>query len=106
MRRRATLGAAATRDAFRYSGPDKCSLHDLETAIGIGAAKAGYKYWSLVAMTVTLPLTACWWHSYLKWLTVYVASNLDKVLLGHFWGVDASGSADGSTNSSTFLQAN
>ena len=27
------------------------------TAIAIGGAKAGYGYWALVAMTVTLPLT-------------------------------------------------
>ena len=89
----------------------------LGTAIGIGAAKAGYGYWSLVAMTVALPLTATlgFWLA-TRWLpglprrrtgvrsmmrfggtltltglTVYVASNFEKVLLGHFWGVDAVG---------------
>ena len=87
------------------------------TAIAIGGAKAGYGYWSLVAMTVTLPLATtigCWlataWvpgrprrrsgiRSMMRFggtvtlnsLVVYVASNFDKVLLGRFWGVDALG---------------
>jgi len=87
------------------------------TAIAIGGAEAGYGYWSLVAMTVSLPLTSTlglWlatrWipglprrrtgiRSLMRFggtltlngLTVYVASNLEKVLLGRFWGVDAIG---------------
>lgn len=87
------------------------------TAIAIGGAKAGYGYWSLVAMTVTLPLATtigCWlataWvpgkpqrragiRSMMRFggtvtlnsLVVYVAMNFDKVLLGRFWGVDALG---------------
>ena len=87
------------------------------SAIAIGGARAGYGYWALVAMTVTLPLTTtigCWlatgWvpgmpqrksgiRSMLHFggtvtlnsLVVYVASNFEKVLLGRFWGVNAIG---------------
>jgi O-antigen/teichoic acid export membrane protein len=89
----------------------------LGTAIAIGGAEAGYGYWALVAMSVTLPLTntvGCWvataWvpglphrrtgvRSMLRFggtvtltsLVMYVASNFEKVLLGRFWGVDALG---------------
>jgi O-antigen/teichoic acid export membrane protein len=87
------------------------------TTIAIAGAKAGYGYWSLVVMTVTLPLATTvglWLAS--RWvpglprrrtgirsmvrfggtltltgLTVYVASNFEKVLLGRFWGVNAVG---------------
>jgi O-antigen/teichoic acid export membrane protein len=87
------------------------------TGVAIAGAKAGYGYWALVAMNVTLPLTntaglwltADWLprmpqrrtgvRSMMRFggaitlnsLVIYVASNLDKVLLGHFWGVDAVG---------------
>ena len=87
------------------------------TAIGIGGARAGYGYWALVVMTVTSPLisTAGFWlttswipgmpHRHvgirsmmrfggavtLNGLVSYIACNLDKVLLGRFWGVDALG---------------
>jgi len=87
------------------------------TAIAIGGAKAGYGYWSLVAMTVTLPiastigfwLTAGWVPGMphrqagvrsmirfggtvtLNGLVVYVANNFEKILLGRYWGVDALG---------------
>jgi PST family polysaccharide transporter len=87
------------------------------TAIAIGGAKAGYGYWSLVAMTVTLPiastigfwLTAAWIPGMprkqagvrsmirfggtvtLNGLVVYVANNFEKILLGRYWGVDALG---------------
>lgn len=87
------------------------------TGIAIGGAKAGYGYWALVAMTVTLPLvsTIGYWlttawvpgmphrrtgiRSMLRFggvltlnsLVGYIATNLDKVLLGRFWGVDALG---------------
>jgi PST family polysaccharide transporter len=89
----------------------------LGTAIAIGGAKAGYGYWALVAMAVTLPLantigfwlTASWVPGMprrqagicsmmrfggtltLNGLVVYVASNFEKVLLGRYWGVDALG---------------
>jgi O-antigen/teichoic acid export membrane protein len=87
------------------------------TSIAIAAAKAGYGYWSLVAMTISLPLTASiafWFVSgwvpqkpkrragvgslirfgstlTLNGLVVYIASNFEKVLLGRFWGAEAIG---------------
>jgi len=87
------------------------------TAIAIGGALAGYGYWSLVAMTLTLPLvntlgfwlTTAWVPGRphrrvgirsmmhfggiltLNGLVVYIASNFEKVLLGRFWGADALG---------------
>jgi PST family polysaccharide transporter len=87
------------------------------TAVAIGGAMAGYGYWALVGMTVSLPFTTTiglWLTSgwvpgmprrrvgirsmmrfgatlTLNGLVVYVASNLEKVLLGRFWGVDAIG---------------
>jgi len=87
------------------------------TAIGISMAAMGFGYWALVAAAVSLPLatTICLWlttgwmpgrprsqagvHSMLRFggaftvinLIVYVAYNLEKVLLGRFWGADALG---------------
>jgi len=87
------------------------------TAIAIGGAMAGYGYWSLVAMTVTLPLITtigCWMTSgwipgrprrqsgirsmmrfgggiTLYGIISYVATNFEKVLLGRFWGAGALG---------------
>ncbi len=89
----------------------------ISTAIAIGAARAGYGYWALVAMTVCLPLattiglwlTTRWipglphrnigLRSMMKFggtltlnsFVVYIASNFDKVLLGRFWGAEALG---------------
>jgi PST family polysaccharide transporter len=89
----------------------------LSTAIAIGTAEAGYGYWSLVALSIALPLTATLgFYLATRWIpgpprrrtgirsmlrfggtltltgiTVYVASNLEKVLVGRFWGVDAIG---------------
>jgi len=86
-------------------------------AIAILGALAGYGYWALVAMTVTLPLattigvwlTATWVPGWphrrvgipslmrfggtltLQGLLVYAATNVEKVLLGRFWGADAIG---------------
>jgi O-antigen/teichoic acid export membrane protein len=89
----------------------------ISTTVAIAAAKAGYGYWSLVAMTVTLPLasTTAFWLS-TAWVpqmpsrrsgissmmrfggtititgvVVYIASNFEKVLLGRYWGADAIG---------------
>ncbi|HTT22817.1 MAG TPA: lipopolysaccharide biosynthesis protein [Candidatus Sulfotelmatobacter sp.] len=89
----------------------------VSTAVAIGAAKAGFGYWALVAMAVTLPLssTTAFWMS-TAWvprmpsrragvgsmmrfggtmtvtgIIVYFASNFEKVLLGRFWGADAIG---------------
>lgn len=89
----------------------------VSTSIAIAAAKAGYGYWALVAMTVALPLTAssAFWlvtawvprmpsrrasiGSIIRFggtltvngLIVYIASNFEKVLLGRVWGADAIG---------------
>jgi O-antigen/teichoic acid export membrane protein len=87
------------------------------TAIAMFGAKAGYGYWALVAMTVSVPLisTIGFWIATgwipgmpqrgagvrsmmrfggtltLNGLVVYIANNMDKVLLGRFWGVNAVG---------------
>jgi len=87
------------------------------TVVAIFGARAGYGYWALVAMTVTVPListvgfwlTTAWVPGMprrragirsmmrfgstvtLNGLVAYVASNFEKVLLGRFWGVDALG---------------
>jgi PST family polysaccharide transporter len=87
------------------------------SVVGILTALAGYGYWSLVAMTLCLPLCTtigCWaltgWvpgrprrqsgiRSMMRFgglltangLVWYAASNLDKVLVGRVWGVDAVG---------------
>jgi len=82
--------------------------------VAIGLAKMGYGYWALVAQTVTLPLTTTigvWiganWRPglprrgagvlgmlkfggtlTLNGLVVYIGYNLDKVLLGRYWGAE------------------
>jgi O-antigen/teichoic acid export membrane protein len=87
------------------------------TAIGISMAAFGFGYWALVASAVSLPFitTICLWvttgwrpkwqrshegvHSLLRFggaftlinLIAYVGYNLEKVLLGRFWGADALG---------------
>ena len=87
------------------------------TAVGIGMGVAGYGYWALVAMALTLPATAtvgAWiatgWMPgaprrnvgvrammrfggavTLNSVIVYVAYNVDKVLLGRLWGAAALG---------------
>jgi len=89
----------------------------VSTAIAIGGAKAGYGYWALAAMTISLPVTGTlgvWLVSAwvpgklhrgvgirsmmrfggtvtLNSLVVYVASNFEKVLLGRFWGAEVLG---------------
>lgn len=87
------------------------------SALGIVMALKGFGYWSLLAMAVTIPLvsTACAWKTTgwvpgrprrrvgmrsifqfgatttLIGLVVYVAYNLEKILLGRFWGAEAIG---------------
>jgi O-antigen/teichoic acid export membrane protein len=87
------------------------------TSVGIGMALSGFGYWSLVATSTVTPLvyTICVWLSSgwvpgrprkdmelrammrfggtltLNGLIMYFACNLDKVLLGRFWGLDALG---------------
>jgi O-antigen/teichoic acid export membrane protein len=89
----------------------------VSTCIGIGMAVAGFRYWSLVASAVSLPLVTslCLWlttgwipgrprlrvglrplmryGSTLTLITIimYIAYNLEKVLLGRFWGAAAVG---------------
>jgi PST family polysaccharide transporter len=89
----------------------------ISIGVGIGMAIAGFGYWSLVAATVVAPAcsTVCLWLA-TGWrpgmpgnfagirstvgfggtitfniLVVYVAYNLDKMLIGRFWGADALG---------------
>lgn len=89
----------------------------ISTAIGTSMAVLGYGYWALVGMTVTAPVisTLCLWLATawvpgrprrlagvrsmmrfgglatLNGLVVYTAYNLEKVLLGRFWGEEALG---------------
>ncbi len=89
----------------------------VSTGTGIFMALAGYGYWALVATAVTAPVafTACVWlvtawvpgmpsrqtevrsmmrfggTATLNGLIVYVAYNLEKILLGRFWGEEALG---------------
>ncbi len=89
----------------------------VSTSVAITMAKLGYGYWALVGMTVALPLTttvglwiASGWipgpprkrsgiRSMMRFggtitlngLVVYVAYNMEKVLLGRFWGAEAIG---------------
>jgi len=86
-------------------------------AVGIGMAIGGYGYWALVGMAVISPAvsTVCLWSiatwvpgvphrgvgissmmrfggtATLNGLVVYIAYNLEKVLLGRFWGAEALG---------------
>jgi PST family polysaccharide transporter len=85
--------------------------------VAIAMALADFGYWSLVTMAVVTPAvaTACMWLTTswipglprlragtgamlrfggtltLNGLVVYVAYNLEKILLGRFWGADALG---------------
>jgi O-antigen/teichoic acid export membrane protein len=89
----------------------------VSTAVAIGGAKAGYGYWALAAMTVSGTLTftiglwlvAAWVPGVprrgtgirsmirfggivtLNGIAGYVATNLEKVLLGRFWGAEVLG---------------
>jgi PST family polysaccharide transporter len=89
----------------------------ISIAMGIGMALSGFGYWALVGMAVVLPAasTICLWSvgtwvpgmphrgteigsmvrfggtATLNSLVVYVAYNIEKVLLGRFWGAEALG---------------
>lgn len=89
----------------------------LSTAIGVVMALRGFGYWSLVAISIITPVVTTagvWWCAAwipgkpqrragirsmirfggtitLNGLVVYVAYNLDKVLLGRFWGAEVVG---------------
>jgi PST family polysaccharide transporter len=87
------------------------------TILGIAFALAGFGYWALVIATLSLPVvsTGSYWLA-TRWLpnlprrgveirsmltfggtitfnglVVYIGYNLEKVLLGRFWGADALG---------------
>jgi len=87
------------------------------TGVGVWMAMDGYGYWALVATAIITPLsyTICVWVT-AAWIpgkpqrktgvlsmlrfggtvtlngtVMYIASNLEKVLLGRVWGVDAIG---------------
>jgi PST family polysaccharide transporter len=89
----------------------------VSTAIAIAGATAGYGFWALVAMTVTFPLIATigFWLA-TRWvpgmphrcaeirgmvqfggiltlngLVAYLAYNIEKVMIGRFWGADVLG---------------
>jgi O-antigen/teichoic acid export membrane protein len=92
-----------------------CQLASI--AVGIGLALGGMGYWALVGAAIVSPIvgTGCLWATVAwipgkpKWsagirsmlhfgatstlnsLVVYMAYNLEKVLLGRFWGADALG---------------
>jgi PST family polysaccharide transporter len=98
------------------AGIDILSLAE-SIAVGIGMALRGYGYWALVGMTLTSPAvsTVGTWISTawipgmprrqagvrsmlrfggtitLNGIVVYFAYNLEKVLLGRFWGAQAVG---------------
>ena len=108
LQRQMRFTTTATIDIFSLT---------ISIAVGIGMALKGFGYWSLVGMTVTLPLvcTICMWLATgwvpgmpkrrvgirsmmrfggtltLNGLVVYVAYNLEKVLLGRFWGAETIG---------------
>ena len=86
-------------------------------AVGVGMALARYGYWALVAMAVVTPLVTaigCW--ASMPWIpgapkrtrgmrsmlsmgglltldsvVVYLGSNIEKILLGRYWGAEALG---------------
>lgn len=89
----------------------------ISSALGIGMALYGLGYWALVAAAISAPAitTACAWVT-VKWrpgrpgwsgeirrmilyggtvtlngLVVYIGYNLEKFLLGRFWGADVLG---------------
>jgi O-antigen/teichoic acid export membrane protein len=108
LQRQMRFTALATIDVISWAG---------SSAVGIGMALAGFKYWSLVGSAITLPLItsvglwiASGWipgrpragvdlHSMMRFgggltltsFIVYVAYNFEKVLLGRYWGADAVG---------------
>lgn len=89
----------------------------LSILVGIGMAMRGYGYWALVGMTLAAPIVttlAMWFIAAwvpgkprrkagvrsmvrfggtitLNGIVVYIAYNLEKVLLGRYWGADVVG---------------
>lgn len=105
------------RMAFGTSAKIEISSLLIATVVSIGMAMAGYGYWSIVSMTITLPLAttiglwlATGWipgrpriapgiRSMLRFgvgttatgFLSYVTNNIDKLLLGRVWGTEATG---------------
>lgn len=105
------------RMSFGTSAKIEISSLLIGTAVSIGMAMAGYGYWSIVSMTITLPLAttiglwlATGWipgrpriasgiRSMLRFgvgttatgFLSYVTNNIDKLLLGRVWGTEATG---------------
>jgi O-antigen/teichoic acid export membrane protein len=99
---------------MRFTALAAIDVVSLSASVGVGIlmARSGFGYWALVAMAVSNPLfaTACLWtctawlperprrqpgiRSMMRFgglitlngLVVYIAYNLEKVLLGRFWG--------------------
>jgi O-antigen/teichoic acid export membrane protein len=115
----ATQHSALLRRQMRFVSVSLIEFASLAAgvAVGVGMAMQGLGYWALVGMTVVQPAvsTVCLW-GVTRWipgpprrgvglgamlrfgglvtlnsLVVYVAYNLEKVLLGRFWGVQALG---------------
>jgi len=108
LQRQMRFSALATIDVITWA---------LSNGAGILMAATGFRYWSLVVSTASMPLisTLCLWvvtgwipgrprtgvglRSMMRFgsgltvtgLIVYVAYNFEKVLLGRFWGADAVG---------------
>jgi O-antigen/teichoic acid export membrane protein len=110
---------AILRRDLRFSALATTDLVSLCAAIalGLGMALAGYRYWALVGMAITQPaITAAGVWVATGWVPgkpqrrsgigpmlayggavtlntaiVYLAYNVDKVLIGRFWGADALG---------------
>ena len=111
--------AALLKRQMRFTTLSMIDIGSLvvSVCVGIAMALAGLGYWALVGMTVVFPLifTVLVWvvtswvpgpprrHAgirsmlhfggtiTLNGIVVYVAYNLEKVLLGRFWGADALG---------------
>lgn len=111
--------AAQLQRAMRFVETAVIELSALAVAVAssVAAALAGWGYWSLVVMTVMLPLASTVGYcSVFRWIpgqpvnrsdvrsmlafggtitlngfVMYVAYNLEKALLGKVWGADALG---------------
>jgi O-antigen/teichoic acid export membrane protein len=108
LQRRMLFGVSATIDI---------SALLIGTVVSVGMAAAGYGYWALVSMTLTLPIAttiglwiatgwipgrpqmapAVWsmlrfgFGTTLNGFVSYFANNVDKLLLGRMWGTEALG---------------
>jgi len=111
--------SAMLQRQMRFTALAVIDIISLVFSVSVGVAMAlwGFKYWSLVGMTLTAPLVttislwlATGWvpgvpqrragtHAMMRFggtitlngLVVYVAYNLEKVLLGRYWGAETVG---------------